>query len=147
ARAQITDPIIPGISVEVADILQFPDTRDLAQEDVRVRENVARINFLRELPDDSGRWFVNDLRGDIYSVNPSSGQISNYLNFRDEFSRFIIGPGGLATGLITVTPHPEFASNGKFYTIHEESASGNPGTPDFIAQGNPGNLSGGQHGV
>ncbi|TWT97553.1 Quinoprotein glucose dehydrogenase B precursor [Botrimarina colliarenosi] len=147
AQAQVAPPILPGISVEIADILQMPDTRGQGSEDSRVSANVARINFLREIPGSPGEWIVNDLRGQVYRVDPATQQATTFLNVGDEFSRFIIGPGGLSTGLITVELHPEFLSNGKFYTIHEESASGNPGTPDFQAVGNAGNLASGQHGV
>lgn len=144
AHAQIAEPIFPGISVEIADVMQFPDTRNQGTEDSRVRENIARINFLRELPDNTNRWFVNDLRGQLYMVNPQTS-IQPYLNFSSQFSRFTIGPAGLATGLISVTPHPAFATNGKFYTIHMETSSGNPGTVDFMAQGNAGTI--GNHSV
>ncbi len=139
ARGQIADPIIPGISVEISDVLQMPNTKGLGPEDSRVQENVARINFLRELPDDSGRWFVNDLRGSLYTVDSPTKTIHDYLNMRDEFPRFIFGSSGLATGFISVTPHPEFATNGKFYTIHVENSNGSP-SPDFIAPGNPGTI-------
>lgn len=147
ALAQVGPPILPGISVEIADILQMPDTRGQGTEDSRVSANVARINFLREVPGSPGEWIVNDLRGQVYRVNPETKQTTTYLNVRNEFSKFIIGPGGLSTGLITIQLHPEYATNGKFYTIHEEAAAGNPRTPDFQAVGNAGNLSSGQHGV
>jgi glucose/arabinose dehydrogenase len=147
ADAQVAPPILPGISVEIVDVLQMPDTRGQGAEDIRVSANVARINFLREIPGNPSEWIVNDLRGQVYRVDPATQQTTTYLNVRNEFSKFIIGPGGLSTGLITIELHPEFATNGKFYTIHEESASGNPGTPDFQAVGNAGNLANGQHGV
>lgn len=99
AHAQIAEPIFPGISVEIADVMQFPDTRNQGTEDSRVRENIARINFLRELPDNTNRWFVNDLRGQLYMVNPQTS-IQPYLNFSSQFSRFTIGPAGLATSTL-----------------------------------------------
>ncbi|TWT36983.1 Soluble aldose sugar dehydrogenase YliI precursor [Posidoniimonas corsicana] len=147
AQAQVDDPILPGITVEIANVLRLPDTRGMGPEDGRSGNNYARINFLQEIDDNPNDWFINDLRGQVYRVEPSTGSITEYLDVGDEFSRFIIGPGGLSTGLIAITPHPEFASNGKFYTIHEESASGNPATPDFQAAANAGNLNNGQHGV
>lgn len=146
ATAQIAASPIPGISVEIADVIQLPDTRNLGaeeqSEDNRVNDSKARINFMRELPDSTGRWFVNDLRGDLYLVDSNSNTSQPFLNLRSEFSRFRYGPSGLSTGLLSVTPHPEYAANGKFYTLHSETFSGSP-TPDFVAQGNAGNINGG----
>jgi hypothetical protein len=146
SRAQIGPTPIPGISVEIADVVDFPDTQQLPVgqeqgEDSRVTANIARINFLRELPDASSRWFVNDLRGDLYMVNSVTKNVQSYINFRTEFSRFRYGTGGLSTGLISVTPHPAFVTNGKFYTVHTEINTGSP-APDFVALGNAGNLTG-----
>jgi len=145
-KAQISSSPTPGISVEIADIIQLPDTRNLGaqeqSEDSRVSDSVARINFMRELPDNSDRWFVNDLRGDLYLVDSNTNTQQSYVNLRSEIPSFRYGPSGLSTGLLSVTPHPEFASNGLFYTLHTETYSGAP-TPDFVAKGNAGNIAGG----
>jgi hypothetical protein len=39
------------------------------------------------------------------------------------------------SGFIGFVFHPEFATNGLFYTVHSESGPGNPKTPDFIPPG------------
>lgn len=75
----------------------------------------ARISIMRALPD--GRLFVCDLRGRLYRI--TQGQSSIYLNIRTHFSDFIDSPG-LGTGLHSFAFHPEFAENGKFYTVHSE---------------------------
>lgn len=147
ANAQVDAPILPGVTVEIANVLRLPDTRGMGAEDSRSGANYARINFLQQIDNNPNDWFINDLRGQVYRVQPSTGTITEYLDVGDEFSKFIIGPGGLSTGLINITPHPEFETNGRFYTIHEEAASGNPTSPDFQAAGNAGNLANGQHGV
>ena len=142
--------IQPGISVEITDIVQIPNTQLNLTEDSRVAAGLTRINFMQELPDDSGRWFVNDLRGEVFLVDSNSNSVLStpYMDFKNlGLSRFIVGPGGLSTGLINITPHPEFATNGKFYTIHEESVASRGPTPDFVAQGNAGTISTGQHAV
>lgn len=136
--------ITPGISVEVTDIVQLPDTQTPTAEDGRVAPGLTRINFMNEIPDNSDRWFVNDLRGQVYIVDSATNTVQQdlYLDFNNEFNSFIIGPGGLSTGLINVTPHPDFANNGKLYSIHEEAAGSR--TPfDFRGQDNFGNI--GQH--
>lgn len=131
AHSQIAAPILSGITVEIADIVSFPDTRGQATEDGRTGANVARINFMREVPGSPDEWLVHDLRGQIYKVDPAAQQVTEFLDVGDEFTRFTIGPSGLSTGLNTVAFHPEFATNGKFYSIHSETSSNNPGTPDF----------------
>lgn len=141
--------ILPGISVEISDLVQLPNTQTSVAEDGRVAPGFTRINFMQELPDNSNRWMVNDLRGQVFLVDSNTHAVlpDLYLDFDAELPNFIIGPGGLSTGLLNVTPHPDFANNGKFYSIHEESTSSRGPAPDFIAQGNPGNISGGQQAV
>ncbi len=41
----------------------------------------------------------------------------------------------LESGFIGFVFHPEFATNGLFYTVHSEHGPGNPKTPDFIPPG------------
>lgn len=145
AEAQIAEPILPGLTVEIQDVLQLPDTRGQGSEDRRVADNLARINFMRAMPN-TGQWMVNDLRGQMYVVNPNTKQTTTYLDFDSQFDDFIIGPGGLSTGLLSFAFAPDFASSGRFYTLHEEDINGgNFNQQDFMAQGNPGTL--GQYGV
>lgn len=84
----------------------------------------ARISIMRALPD--GRLFVCDLRGRLYRF--TQGQTSVYLNIRNFYTGFIDSPG-LGTGLHAFAFHPEFAGNGKFYTVHSETW--NAATADF----------------
>jgi hypothetical protein len=41
----------------------------------------------------------------------------------------------LESGFIGFTFHPEFATNGLWYTVHSERAPGNPATPNFVPPG------------
>lgn len=84
----------------------------------------ARISIMRSLPD--GRLFVNDLRGQLYLV--SEGSTSEYLNLGNVFPAFDDAPG-LGTGFHSFAFHPDFADNGKFYTVHTEPAR--TATADF----------------
>ena len=81
----------------------------------------ARINHLKPMYDGQGTLAVNDLRGGFYII--SDGEVSLYVDFDDVFPGFIDSPG-LGTGFTSFAFHPEFASNGIFYTSHSE----NPGT-------------------
>ncbi|MCH6259476.1 hypothetical protein MLD52_23170, partial [Puniceicoccaceae bacterium K14] len=77
----------------------------------------ARINHLK--PDGMGRLFVNDLRGYMYLV--SEGESSLYLDLKATVGGFFTDTPGLGTGFTSFAFHPEFATNGKFYTSHAET--------------------------
>ncbi len=77
---------------------------------------LARIGILREAPDGSGRLFANDLRGELYVIE--NGAISVWMDLaalRPDFN-----DGNLQLGLVSFDFHPDFASNGLFYTTHTE---------------------------
>jgi glucose/arabinose dehydrogenase len=107
-----------GLSVIVRDFVQMPSTGSSPH---------ARINFLREEPGGADRLFVNDLRGYLYTVDKASQAVTTYIDFAATFPSLKTSPG-LASGHVTFEFHPEFATNGKFYTVHSEdlhtSASG-----------------------
>ena len=86
----------------------------------------ARINMLREVPDGTGRYFVNDLRGKFWVVD--NGEASLYANPLVELDNFTHSPGK-GTGFGAFAFHPEFATNGKLYTTH--AVYPNSGTPDY----------------
>lgn len=77
----------------------------------------ARINYLTEPTDGSGRLFVPDLRGTLHAID--AGSVTPYLDVREVFPEFMDSPG-LGSGLGFVAFDPEFAENGLFYTVHTE---------------------------
>ncbi len=89
-------------------------------------DNRARINMMREVPG-SDKIAVIDLNGYLYLMD-NAGNLDLYINFWDHFNDFIDG-SGKGTGSGAMAFHPEFASNGIFYTSHAERD--NAGTPDF----------------
>jgi len=123
AVAQVNDPI-PGpirfglISVELEDVATIPSSDNIAP--------LARINMLKTSKDNSGRNFVNDLRGKLYVLVNSVPSV--YLDLGALQADFVDSPG-LGTGFGMFEFHPEFQSNGIFYTTHAEN--GTAGTPDF----------------
>ncbi len=135
--AQITSNPIPapivkrGILIEVKDLVRLPDTRSMrpATQDVSPA-GWARINFVRDLPD--GRRFANDSRGFLYRIDDKN-QPHVYVNVADLFPLAVYNR--LESGFIAFVFHPEFASNGLFYSVHAERGPGNPRTPDFIPPG------------
>lgn len=95
----------------------------------------VRHNDLTNAPGDSRLFIVNEGNrienalgnGQIYAVNRFTGASSLYFNVGqaifDQTGRFLDGHSG-ETGLRSVAFHPNFATNGKFYTSHSEQVSG-----------------------
>ena len=111
-----------GLSVAIQDFVQMPATGSAPR---------ARINFLREQPGGADRLFVNDLNGFLYTLDKSTQAVSTYIDFTSTFPNLKTSPG-LASGLVTFAFHPEFATNGKFYTVHSETVSGATETPVIV---------------
>jgi glucose/arabinose dehydrogenase len=136
AFAQITANPLPatidkhGIEVELRDVVRLPETRSLRPVDQDVTPSGwARVSFVRDLPD--GRRFANDSRGFLYLVE--GDKTSVYADVAAAFPNAVYNR--LESGFIGFDFHPEFATNGLFYTIHSERAAGNPKSPDFIPPG------------
>jgi len=91
----------------------------IVRDFVRIGPNNTRINFLREEPGGADRLFVNDLNGRLYTFDKASKAKTTYINFVSTFPSLKRSPG-LASGLVTFEFDPEFATNGKFYTVHSE---------------------------
>ncbi|MEV1290145.1 PQQ-dependent sugar dehydrogenase [Micromonospora sp. NPDC049679] len=134
ADAPVTDPIpqdpVPStLGLTLADVATFPKSEPVpAPIDPRLMRH-ARINFLGEIPDGSGRRFVPDLNGTMYLLNGATP--GAYLDVRAQFPDFFSGRG-MGSGFGFVTFHPEFARNGRFYTVHSEAFGAlQPKTPDW----------------
>ncbi|SCG56715.1 Glucose/arabinose dehydrogenase, beta-propeller fold [Micromonospora echinaurantiaca] len=89
----------------------------------------ARINTIMELPDRSGRRAVPDLNGKLYLVEDGVPHV--YLDVAATFAPQFFSGRGLGQGFGYVAFHPEFGSNGRFYTIHTEQASATTEVPDY----------------
>ncbi len=128
----IPEPIVKrGLAVEIKDLARLPDTRALrpAVQDI-APDAWARVSYVRDLPD--GRRFANDSRGRLYLID-SNNQPHVYLDFAAQFPLAFYKR--LESGFIGFVFHPEFANNGLLYTVHSETAQGNPKVPDFIPIG------------
>ena len=86
---------------------------------------LARVNSIREEPGGASRLFVNDLNGPLYIIDKKTKSFTTYLDFNGRGDR----PGifhklafdtGFAGGLISLQFDPDYAQNGKFYTVHME---------------------------
>src|SRR6266566_6396214 len=132
----IPEPIVKrGLAVEVKDLVRLPDTRGLRPADQDIAPTAwARVSYVKDLPD--GRRFANDSRGILYLIEAGSGNNAQPHVYADMAAAF---PNAfykrLESGFIGFVFHPEFATNGLFYTVHSERGPGNPKTPDFIPIG------------
>ena len=84
---------------------------------------LARINVLREVPAGTRRLFVNDLNGPFYVID--AGVVTMYMDFAAIFSDLKIAPG-LASGFVSFAFAPDFATSGRFYTVHSEEVGSKP---------------------
>jgi hypothetical protein len=111
----LTGPIVDvGLRVEIEDVLQLPATA--------ASPPLARVNLLREVPDGSGRLFVNDLRGPLYVLDGAT--LQTYLDLSVELP--LKTAPNIGTGFASFAFHPDFASNGLFYTVHTENVGAVP---------------------
>jgi len=114
----------PELTIEIKDFAAMPVTGaiDGAGNSAGL---LARINFLRQEPGGGKRLFVNDLNGPLYILDTESKKATTYLDFNGLaghpgiFHRLAIDQG-LASGFISFEFDPDYAHNGKFYTIHLE---------------------------
>jgi glucose/arabinose dehydrogenase len=130
-------PIVSGLALTLNEFVTIPPSDPPPTDDPRLKR-WARINFLGEVPDRSGRLFVPDLNGKLYLIKrgaPRQETPHEYLNVGATFSPDFWTKDGLGSGFGFVAFHPEFAKNGKFYTVHTE-AGGALGTktPQLPAQ-------------
>ena len=100
---------------------------------------LARVNTLREEVGGAKRLFITDLNGSLYILDKDTKKLTTYLDFNgigDKpgiFHRITV-ENGFANGLINFQFDPDYAHNGKFYTIHLED-------PAVNASAAPGNKS------
>ena len=128
----IPEPIVKrGLAVQVKDLARLPDTRGLRPADKDIAPTAwARVSYVCDLPD--GRRFANDSRGFLYLID-SNNQPHVYADVGAAFPNAVYMR--LESGFIGFVFHPEFATNGLFYTVHSEYGAGNPKIPDFIPIG------------
>jgi Glucose / Sorbosone dehydrogenase len=116
------------LTLEIKDYATLPITGSPEKVNDNVASLLARINYLREEPGGGKRFFVNDLNGPLYIVDKETKKVTTYLDFNGREShtglfhkfRFENGQGN---GFLNFFFDPDYAHNGKFYTIHLEDPS------------------------
>lgn len=116
------------LTLEIKDYATFPVTGSFEKITDNVASLLARINYLRDEPGGGKRFFVNDLNGPLYILDKETKKLTTYLNFNGRdgrggmFQKFRF-ENGQANGFVNFLFDPDYAHNGKFYTIHLEDIS------------------------
>jgi glucose/arabinose dehydrogenase len=122
-------PIQSGLGLVLTEFATFPQSTPTPEPiDTRLMRR-ARINTMVELPDQSGRMAVPDLNGMLYLVR--NGTPGAYLDVGSTFAPRFFSGRGLGQGFGYAAFHPDFARNGRFYTVHTELASTTRTIPDY----------------
>lgn len=130
-------PIQSGLGLVLEEFASFPrsETYPSPPTDVRLMRH-ARINYLGEVPDGSGRLYVPDLNGKLYFLTKQDRTPHVYLDVQAVFAPAFYSRSGLGQGFGFVAFHPDFEKNGKFYTVHTEDAGLATSEPDLTPQPN-----------
>jgi Glucose / Sorbosone dehydrogenase len=112
------------VRLEVADYAVLPMTGQLDGAG-QTAGLLARVTSLREEPDGRQRFFLIDLNGPLYILDKRTKALITYLDFNGREGRkglfdkmsFEVG---FANGLNSFQFDPDYARNGRFYTVHIE---------------------------
>lgn len=129
------DPQLASFGLVVDELATFPKSEPTpAPTDPRLMRH-ARINYLGEIPDGSGRMYVPDLNGTLYLLKGKKPQ--PYLDVKAAVGADFFSGRGMGSGFGFVTFHPRFKQNGRFYTVHTEAGAAlTSKTPDLTTQPN-----------
>jgi hypothetical protein len=127
----MVDPVQSGLGLTLTTFSTFPQTNPVpTPTDPRLMRR-ARINFLGQIPG-SSRLYVPDLNGRMYTLPATGGTPTMYLDVRARVGSNFFSGRGMGSGSGFIAFHPDFATNGKFYTTHTEAFGALTGiTPDW----------------
>jgi len=123
-----------GTAVVVEDYASLPlssVTTGTYPPPINYASQLGRVNFLRSEPANAplsgSRFFVNDMNRFLYILNKTDKTFAVYINFETLFPNFVNSEtvGDWSCGLLTFAFDPNYASSGKFYTVHIEDPSKN----------------------
>jgi glucose/arabinose dehydrogenase len=133
----LPQPTESNLTITLEEFAQLPES-EMEPPGTGRLDRWNRINYVGEVPDGSGRLFVPDLNGPMYLLDKETGEHTEYLNMRDEIGHDFWDQFGLASGSGYIEFHPEFADNGKFYTVHTEAGEALENeTPDIPSHPDP----------
>ncbi|MCM3878503.1 MAG: PQQ-dependent sugar dehydrogenase [Vicinamibacterales bacterium] len=113
------------LTIELQDFVTMPMTGRLdgtGQTDGML----SRVNGLREEPGGARRVFINDMNGPLYIVDKATKKFTTYLDFNGRDARAglfhrLTYEAGYGTGFAHFQFDPDYARNGRFYTVHIEN--------------------------
>ncbi len=125
-----SDPIEAREGIITVDFVEFAALPDVGGE-------VARPMILIN-EDGTGRLFVNDMQGPIFSVSYDGESVTEYVNTNDDRWGFSVQSTRRERGMQSFTFHPQFGQAGtpgfgKFYTWSDVTDTDPP--PDFVPGG------------
>ena len=127
------DPFLEPIAGRGEILVNFTEFATIPEID----GSAARMMILIDEPR-TGRLFVNDMRGPIYSVSYDGTTVTRYVDINDSAWNFSVLSRGRERGFQSFAFHPQFGEvgspgYGKFYTW-SDSDDTNP-APDFTPAG------------
>lgn len=102
---------------------------------INFQSELGRVTSMRSEPANAplaaSRIFVNDQSGTLYILSKADKKFIPYIKFAEVFPKFVSDTGNTA-GIVCITFDPDYAKNGKFYTVHVEK-------PDMSGSAAPSN--------
>jgi len=114
-------PVASGLALTVDEVVTMPKSDTNPPTTDKRLQRWARINYVGELPDGSGRMYVPDLNGKLYLLK--DGVPHEYLDVGAAAGPDFFNNRGLGTGFGFVAFDPDFKQNGRFYTVHTEGGN------------------------
>lgn len=113
-------------TITIKDFVTMPMTGSV--DGRGIQQYLARENYLRQEPGGKRRIFINDLNGPLYILDAKTKQLTTYLDLNGSAGHTglfhkLTTPLGLANGFVNFIFDPDYAHNGKFYTLHVEDPS------------------------
>src|SRR5258708_28631836 len=132
ANSQVT---MDGTAILVEDYAKPPLASALGDHayppPIDYKGMLARVNTLRSEPANaplaSTRFFVADMNGNLYTLNKATKKFTAYINFPEIFPKYATDRFG--SGVSAIVFDPNYAKNGKFYTVHVEDPA-KPGSSE-----------------
>ena len=116
-----------GTAVSIEDYASLPlssRTTSTYPPPTNFADQLSRVNFMRSepatAPGAASRFFVSDLNRSLYILDKTTKAFATYINFEEVFPKFVNNVG-YSAGLVTFAFDPDYATNGKFYTVHTEN--------------------------
>ncbi|MCY4655796.1 MAG: PQQ-dependent sugar dehydrogenase [Gammaproteobacteria bacterium] len=128
---------VGSITLAANQFVRAPESSDTVSDPI-TNDAYARIQYIHPAPDDTGRLFIQDVRGIVYVTDLEARAPTLYVDLRTEEVAFYPDRFPNESGFLGFTFHPQFAEEdspgyGKFYTGF--SARADSGEADFIEDG------------